>query len=127
MPVNGTLDWAAPVDQRPGTCMHFGVIDRHTGHRRACRGSVIAGTGYCRAHGAHAPRPFYPPHEERRQRVERARFTYSALADWRGSAEEAAFCHRYLGSAVPFSGHHRPRPDDTAASLWVVIENRGTV
>lgn len=113
-------------DQHRGTCMHFGVIDRQSGHRRACHGNAVAGTGYCHIHRAHAPRPTYPPYEQRKQRVARARWVYLGLVDWRGSVDDAAFCHQYLGSAVPFSGDHRPREEDTHASLWDVIESEPT-
>lgn len=51
--------WGAlPVgsDHGAGSCVHFGVIDRRPGHRRACRGSALRGTHLCRHHTREANR-----------------------------------------------------------------------
>lgn len=50
----------------------------------------------------------YPPHEQRYQMQERARRMQWVRSDWLMSVEDAAFQHRFLGSAVPFSGDLRP-------------------
>lgn len=44
------------ADDRVGSCVHFGVIDRRTGHRRTCQATALRGTHLCRHHTREANR-----------------------------------------------------------------------